>query len=84
MFRIPSRVLLPFGYLVTIKHLTDTEMQDIADGDLDDGLWDVETKTIYIRKGLSVRRQRYILTHELHHALIDWTHECLNDEIAKA
>lgn len=70
--RLPKRVVLPFGYVVKIKQRPDSEMEG------QDGLWDVETRTISIRKALSLRRRRYILIHELGHALLDAQHECLD------
>lgn len=76
--RLPARVVLPFGYVVTVRQLTDAEMDSLEDGAATDGQWDVETRTIQIRKSLPLRRKRYILGHELGHALWDWQHECLD------
>ena len=66
--RIPNKVILPFGYHIMIRQVTDSEM-DRQDSNAD-GIWDNEAKTIYIRKRLPVTRRRYILAHELGHA---WT-----------
>jgi Zn-dependent peptidase ImmA (M78 family) len=44
-----------------------------------DGIWDDETKTIYIRKRLPMTRRRYILAHELGHAWLDWQHRHLDE-----
>ena len=71
--RIPSRVVLPFGYRISVRQLSDTEM-DRRDSNAD-GIWDDETKTIYLRKRLPVTRRRYILAHELGHAWLDWQRE---------
>jgi len=77
LLRIPHRVVLPFGYRITVRQLSDTEM-DKRDENAD-GIWDDETKTIYIRKRLPVTRRRYILAHELGHAWLDWQHRHMDD-----
>lgn len=78
--RLPARVHLPFGYVVLVRQITDAEMRGLdEDGDLHDGLWDVESRTIYVRLALPIRRRRYILSHELGHALWDWQHALMND-----
>lgn len=81
--RLPARLRFPFGYTVTIRQITDTEMRAHSDDEPGepvslDGLWDQDTRTIYIRKCLPVRRKRYIFGHELQHAFLDWLHHCLN------
>ena len=80
MIRIPSRVVLPFGYRITVRMLTDTEM-DQRDTSAD-GIWDSDTRTIYIRKSLPATRRRYILGHELGHAWLDWQHRFLDNRKA--
>jgi Zn-dependent peptidase ImmA (M78 family) len=75
--RLPSRVCLPFGYTVRVRLLTDTEMQ-AHDAEDADGFYDGDERTIYIRHSLSVRRKRYVLGHELFHALADFQHYCLD------
>lgn len=81
MTRIPSRVVFPFGYRVKIKQVTDTEMNEqAADAD---GLWEEETRTIYIRKNLPITRRRYLLAHELFHAWLDWQHLYMDKGIVK-
>lgn len=79
--RIPTRVILPFGYRISVRQLTDAEM-DKQDSN-SDGIWDEETKTIYIRKRLPVTRRRYILAHELGHAWLDWQHRYLDEGKAR-
>lgn len=79
--RIPSRVVLPFGYRIAVRQLTDLEM-DERDRNAD-GVWDDETRTIYIRKRLPITRRRYILAHELGHAWLDWQHRHLDDGKAR-
>jgi len=75
--RIPGGVVLPFGYRISVRQLSDVAM-DKLDKDAD-GIWDAETKTIYIRKRLPVTRRRYILAHELGHAWLDWQHRYMDD-----
>ena len=79
--RIPSRVVLPFGYRIAVRQLTDLEMNE-RDRNAD-GVWDDETRTIYIRKRLPITRRRYILAHELGHAWLDWQHRHLDDGKAR-
>jgi len=79
--RIPTRVILPFGYRISVRQLTAVEM-DKQDAN-SDGIWDEETKTIYIRKRLPVTRRRYILAHELGHAWLDWQHRYLDEGKAR-
>lgn len=75
--RIPHKIKLPFGYIICVKQLTDNQMN--AKERECDGLWDVDIKTIYIRKTAPLSRRRYILMHELGHAWLDFTHEFLDD-----
>lgn len=81
MVRIPTRVVLPFGYHISVRQVPDSDM-DRRDPNAD-GIWDNETKTIYIRKRLPVTRRRYILAHELGHAWLDWQHRYLDDGKAR-
>ena len=85
--RIPRRASFPFGYTVTIVQVTDREMRDReeidADEDISDGCWFADTRTIYLRKALPPRRKRYILGHELMHAVLDWQHHYFNAEAMK-
>ena len=80
--RLPASVRFPFGYRVNVKLVTDTEMADACE-DGPDGLWDAETRTIRIRKALPLRRQKYILGHEIGHAWLDWVHECIDEQAMK-
>jgi Zn-dependent peptidase ImmA (M78 family) len=77
LLRIPCRVVLPFGYRISVRQLSDAEM-DKRDENAD-GIWDDDTKTIYIRRRLPVTRRRYILAHELGHAWLDWQHRYMDD-----
>ena len=57
--RIPNKVILPFGYHIMIRQVTDSEM-DRQDANAD-GIWDNEAKTIYIRKRLPVKKYNVII-----------------------
>ena len=75
--RIPRKIKLPFGYVVTVRQFTNKQMNNMEE--TADGLWNPETKTIYIRKSLPLPRKRYILMHELGHAWLDFTHLHLDE-----
>ena len=62
------------------NHLDLTSIEELANAD---GIWDDDTKTIYLRKRLPVTRRRYILAHELGHAWLDWQHRHLDNGKAK-
>jgi hypothetical protein len=76
--RLPSKVRLPFGYTIRVVLTTNKEMLEAMDEDdtteLADGLWDVDTRTIYVRRNLPFKRKAEVLGHELDHALNDWRH----------
>lgn len=73
LYRIPKKVELPFGYTVQIELLTNKAFK-AKHGTLLDGIFDPETRTISIRVQLPLKRRRYILGHELDHAVNDWRH----------
>jgi len=75
--RLPRTLVFPFGYRVKVKLATKAKMMEVC-GDAPDGLWLVEERTIYIRKRLPMARKRYILAHEMQHALNDFAHEMLD------
>lgn len=77
MLRIPKSITLPFGYRVTVKQLSNSDMDMLATDA--DGLWMDDTRTILIRKTLPAKRRAYILAHELGHAWLDWTHLFLDN-----
>jgi Zn-dependent peptidase ImmA (M78 family) len=53
--------------------MATTALYEMAGGAVD-GLWCVDERIIYIRKGLSLARVRHIYGHELQHALVDACH----------
>ena len=75
---ILKRIDLGFD-MIEVSTLSDAEMRDEADCDSSemtpDGLWIAETKTIYLRAGLSARAARKTLLHELGHAAWDLYNE---------
>jgi len=40
--------------------------------------WNVMEKTIYLDRTLPLRKRRYLLTHEVMHAVVDWQAEILD------
>lgn len=84
--RIPETIRLPFGFAIKVRQISTTEMAEEAEcapDDAPDGLWDSESRTIYIKRSLPVTRRRYVLCHELEHAATDLTHQQLNDGVGK-
>jgi Zn-dependent peptidase ImmA (M78 family) len=80
--RIPRTIRLPFGYTIRVEQVTKREMEDEC-GEFLDGAWMAECRTIYLRRSLTITRKRYVLCHELQHAVADLTHQHLNDGIGK-
>ena len=79
--RIPSKVYFPFGYTITVRQVTDKDMTELAPDC--DAYWNVGTRTICIRKALSIKRRIYLLGHEMTHALADFQHEFMDSGEAK-
>jgi len=69
-FRIPKKIQLP-GFTIIVREESDQELSV-------EGTWEYEpttgTAVIRIQKSLPIRRKRYILVHELQHAIIDYTY----------
>lgn len=81
---IPSRVVFPFGYVVTVKRVTHTEITLANEDDpTADALWDDQARTILLDRNMPVRQQRYLLLHELEHAFADWKLWVAREGIAK-
>jgi len=85
--RIPRTVRLPFGFNISVRQVTRAEMKDACECDGDeegpDGLWDAEEMVIYLVRTLPVRRRRYVLCHELQHAVVDLMHAQLDDGVGR-
>ncbi len=72
--RLPKKI--DFGIAVIhIQQVTPAQMRDECDLDVGegvpDGMWDADTDTIYILKGLPLKRKREVLFHEMVHAAMD-------------
>ena len=76
--RIPKRVAFPFGYTVTIELVPPSNENLLAESGYADGIWDPETRKIYINKKLSAYRRRRLVIHELAHALNDCQHHLVD------
>ena len=78
MKRLPTRIRLPFHYTIKVVSLSDkamlVEQEEDDKNELVDGLWDVEQRTIFVRKSLAFARKAEVLGHELDHAVNDWRH----------
>jgi len=69
-FRLPKKVHLPgFVIKVEIVSMTDQDQGEYVYGD--------NAGVIRIRKGLSVREQKYCFSHELLHAVVDYHHRLI-------
>ncbi len=71
VLRIPNHVTLPFGYRITIVQLGDREY-DEENGEGSFACWDVDARTVYLRKRRPIRKRRADLAHEFLHACADW------------
>lgn len=80
--RLPRTLVFPFGYIVTFRYVSAAEMKEHEAEDLD-GFWEASTRTIYVRKRLPTKRLRYMIGHEIDHAVNDWRHQMLDAGIAK-
>ncbi len=85
MPRLPAKVRLPFNDVIRVVLTSDREMLEAMEeedrSELADGLWDVDTRTIYVRRSLGFKRKAEVLGHELDHAINDWRH-WLRDSLA--
>lgn len=80
--RTPKWLKMPYGYKVQIKQISRKKMTEDHSPDTD-GIWDVDSGTIWLVKSLSPERKRYVLAHEIGHAVTDWTHWLVNEGLAK-
>lgn len=79
--RIPKQVRFPFGYVVTVRQVSDQELDKAIEGV--DACWDCNERSIWIRRSLPIKRRRYLLAHELGHAWLDWQHQYLDEGVAR-
>lgn len=79
-YPLPRTIMLPFGYKVKVKLISAKEMREHETPEVPTlyAFWDADTQTIYIRATLNPAARRYMLSHEFHHAVLDWQHEMLD------
>lgn len=72
-YGMPNADVLPWGYVYWVK---EVEPDDPAlEGS--NGTWDVETRTIYVDRSLSLPERRYVFAHEFRsHVIGDWELWC--------
>lgn len=80
--RLPRTIVFPFGYTIRFRYATAAEMK-AHDAEELDGFWDADSRTIYVRKRLPAKRLRYMIGHEIDHAVNDWRHRMQDDGIAR-
>lgn len=68
--RVPRKIHLPFGWDITVKQLSQEALNEYADDHVY-GLWEIDTRTIYLSKDLSFTQKIDTLLHECDHALND-------------
>ena len=66
---IPNQIKFPFGYVVKVRQVLPVLLPGGVDG-----TWDADSRVIMINKLCNIKRRRYLITHEMQHALTDWTH----------
>ena len=76
---IPRSVRFPFGYKVAVRLVTAKQVEK-ANGQAAHGCWDGGKRTIYIDRALAPLERRYVMSHEMIHALADWQHYVLGGE----
>ena len=75
-FRIPKAIVLP-GLVVSVAEV-DTASPELEGAD---GTWDYVdgVPRVWINKGMPLPRKRYILLHELHHVIVDYLHDAIQN-----
>ena len=71
--RMPKTVRLPFGYVVTVRYLTQAQMSRQGMGD-SHGCWVGDERAIYVLAEDPPGEQAETLAHELQHAATDLRH----------
>jgi len=70
--RLPRSVQLPFGRRIKIVQVPEAQLTDLFG--VSDGQWHITSQTIYVNKALGQAKKRYVVAHELQHALVDYLH----------
>mgnify|MGYP001574712457 FL=1 len=73
--RIPTKIILPFDYVVTVQQVPPQSEALLAEGGYSDGIWDPLSRIISVNNKLPAKRKRYIVIHEMQHALVDLLHD---------
>lgn len=76
-FRIPQSIVLP-GVVVSVREVPGDGPE--LEGSMD-GAWEYVDggPRIWLNRGMPLPRKRYMLLHELHHVIVDYMHEALQD-----
>jgi hypothetical protein len=80
--RIPKLIKLPGGFNVKVTQLKPSKMKE-KHGEYYDAIWDLDTMSVDLNKGLNHQRKWYVFSHEYNHVVNDWMHWLINEEIAK-
>lgn len=80
--RIPKYIRFPFGYTVKVVQKSPKELSDDV-GTSVYGYWCDETRTIFISRTLTAAKKRYVVLHELTHALEDFKLFCTEIGLTK-
>lgn len=80
--RLPTRIHFPFEYVIKVRQITRSEMNDrVGDGAL--AGWLSCERTIYLTRSRSTKQKRGDLAHEMSHAVVDYGDFLLTNGIAK-
>lgn len=82
-YGIPEAEMFPWGYVVWIKEVPP----DAPELEGTHGLWDVDTRTIYLDKTHPIAEKRGCYIHEYDHAYNDWklwAHQNMNIKLPEA
>jgi Zn-dependent peptidase ImmA (M78 family) len=75
---LPTKIDLRFA-LIHVELVSRERMREEAECEDDEptpeGLWDVDTDTVFVGKWLRSKRKREVMMHELAHACLDWRDE---------
>ncbi len=71
---LPQKIDLGF-WVITVHYVGEKRIREEGDCEPGDetpeGLWLTDDDTIYILRSLSLARKRYVLCHEMIHAMVD-------------
>lgn len=74
--KIPTRIVLPFGFIVTVKVTDPCQFKDELGRSLNQkdcyAWWLHEQRIIYLSTKRTIKQRRADLIHEMGHVLTDW------------